>query len=218
MGLLALTVSWIQAGNSPFDDSVLDGGGWTATGTIRDVEELTDDARRVHYDFEADGVELQGSSYAESGAASLRPGDSCTIEYLRKRPEINRMQGTSRARSLFDPTLRTVVTVLCSLGLLAAYIWIRGALALRIALRGGRLTTAQIIEAKVLRFVNPRPVRVHYRFQDALGMEHIATHYVGVRSKLGRRLVEESPRDVPVIHDEGDPALNRLVHPEDFLG
>ena len=32
-----------------------------------------------------------------------------------------------------------------------------------------------------------------------------------------RHLIDDAPREYPVIHDEGDPSANRLVHPEDFL-
>jgi hypothetical protein len=38
-----------------------------------------------------------------------------------------------------------------------------------------------------------------------------------VRSALGRELLDGAPRSHAVIHDEGNPAINRLVHPEDFI-
>ena len=214
-GLVVLVVSWIQAGNSPFHYSGLDSGGWTASGTIRGVEELANGVWEVRYEFESSGNDVRGASYAKARTSAMRVGESCTIEYMPEQPDINRMRGTSRA--LFDQTQSTMVTVLVILGMIALHIWIRGALVLRTALREGRLTTAQVIEANVLRHVNPQPVRVHYRFQDALGMEHIATHCVGVRTELGRKLLDDAPRTHAVIHDEGNPAISRLVHAEDFL-
>lgn len=214
-GLAVLVASWLQAGNSPFDDSVLDSGAWTASGTIHAVEELANGTWQVRYEFESAGHDVLGASYARTRASGMRVGEPCKIEYLPDRPDINRMRGTSRA--LFDEQRSTLVTVLVILGMIALYTWIRGALSLRIALREGRLTTAQVIEAKVLRHVNPRPVRVHYRFEDALGMEHIAIHCVGVHTELGRNLLDTAPREHPVIHDEGNPAISRLVHAEDFL-
>jgi hypothetical protein len=40
---------------------------------------------------------------------------------------------------------------------------------------------------------------------------------VGSKSKLGRQLISDEPREYPVIHDEGNPAISRLVHAEDFI-
>jgi hypothetical protein len=217
--VVILVFALLDAGSSPLDDSLLDSGSWTATGKITAVEEVETGwsgvVWRLDYSFEVKRGEILGTSYASERSHSMRVDEQCTVEYVHEKPEINRIEGTQKA--FFSPVASGLASVFAILGIIGLHLWLRSALRLRIALREGRLTTAQIIEARLLRFVNPRPVSVHYRFQDNLGMEHIAGHWVGSKSKLGRQLISDEPREYPVIHDEGNPAISRLVHAEDFI-
>jgi Protein of unknown function (DUF3592) len=217
--LVILIVGFLETGRSPVDDSLLDSGGWTVSGSITAINEVETGWSgviwQIEYTFVVKSGETHGASYTDRRTPAMRVGESCEIEYIQERPDINRIVGTQVA--FFDPIASTLATVFAILGIVGLHLWLRAVLRLRIALREGRLTTAQIIEARLLRHVNPRPVSVQYRFQDNLGMEHIASHWVGAKSELGRRLLEEGPREFPVIHDEGNPDTNRLVHAEDFL-
>ena len=172
--------------------------------------------RGLVYEFDAPDVgQVRGRSFTPVRGMSLVAGSPCKVEFDRADPTINRVLGTFCVYN--DPTLTTIVTILLIPAVLCLHLWLRAVLRLRIALREGRLTTAQIIESVPTRLINPAQVVVRYRFDDQDGGEHLASHRVRASSRLGHRLREEQPREHSVIHDERDPAVNRLVTADDFL-
>lgn len=100
-------------------------------------------------------------------------------------------------------------------GLVLLGIWLRGILRLRVLLREGTLTDAEVLEVKPTLGLNPPHLRLRYRLRDETGQYHETTQYVRTGSILGRRLLER-PTTLPVIRDPHEPGFSRAVDPGDF--
>ena len=209
-------------GGLPFEDAVLDSGAWNTKGTLTETtlvaESTSGPVWRLDYTFEV-VIDGEAKTFPGSSYSGIRlpynPGNECTIEYNKEDPAISRIRGTQRV--YIDQNVAVLVFALVLPGILLFYRWIRHAFRLRIMLREGRLSTAQIIESQLVRWVNPSMVKTHFRFQDQRGTETISIQWILAGSGLGQRLLQENPRENPVIHSEEDAQLCYLVGPADFL-
>ncbi len=219
IGILLPLIFWgISLGGLPFHDLALDSSSEKATGEITAVD--TTSARssghavlRLHYQFQSsDGQQHQGQSLDARGE-QLAVGDACEVEHLPGKPDVNRVVGTKR--SLMG-SWGTSFIGLCFLpGLVLIGLWFRGAWRLRLILRHGRQTSAEILEFQRVGGVNPPPIRVDFQFQDGEGKTQQSRHWVGLRSELGQAIAN-GQRQCLLVHDEVEPEWCRLVQPEDF--
>jgi hypothetical protein len=215
-GLLMLTAMLATSRGGPFlADYKLDSGAATTAGEVEAIDAFgTDRARvRVRFRFRTGAGSFQGESFATAPIA-LRRGGACTVEYWQDDPAISRVQGTEARQ--FEPELSLLTQLLLIPGGLALVFWVRGVLRIRVMLRDGTAVAAQVIENRLSKYVNPRQVRLRYRFQDDRGGEYIRSHWVRAGSEFGKWLTTEQPRFVDVLYDPVSPTLSRAVFHGDF--
>lgn len=211
--LLAVAAAF-AAGALPFRDIILDAGNEAVVGHVEEStpadHAFAGPLWRIDYRFTHAGIAYRGRSFAqrEPDGARLRRDDACPIQFQGQRPEVSRIEGTRVA--IYPGWVTLTTSGLTLLGILGIYRFGRAALRLRIGIREGRATTAQVIEVQ-----GPHPIlralHVRYRFVDHLGQEHISGHWTRSPSALGTLLRRERPRMVEVVHDRRDPTANRLL-------
>ncbi len=200
----------------PFDDLALNDRATTTEAVVESVEPTSfrvgsRHAIHVGYRFRSDdGTEHVGASFTFDESFAI--GARHPVEYLPEAPDANRLRGTVRVPGGWVPFVLLQIPLMA--GVVMLLIYLRGVVQTRILLRDGTAVRAQVVTAKPVRHVNPRRVRVEYRFL-AGGLWHDGNHQVGARSPLGRRLLEGAT-EVDVVHDPFDPKRSRAVAPEDF--
>lgn len=221
VGVLGLTLSLVgsglallgAAGNRsrlPFDDLALDSDSKTARANVHTVESSEHPSpwqRRVRhaFTFAADGGRtVHGESWADEAVCAA--GDLRMVEYLPTDPALARVVGTRKSSS---PTW-LILAVLASLaaGFVLVLAWVRNLLRWRIALSEGRATSARIVRATATRHGQSR---VEYQFTDPDGNQQRGEQTLSAGTELTVGALH------PVIHDERNCALHRLVVAADFL-
>lgn len=197
-------------------DYQLDSGGASTEGRVEAVDAVGGQQQsiRIRYRFRIASSPITGESFT-APPSRLTANSPCTVEFLAEDPAISRVQGTDALH--FDPELWLVTQLLLVPGGLGFLFWLRGVMRMRVALREGTLVTAQVIENKLRKHLNPSQVRLSYRFRDAHEVETIHGHWVRASSEFGKWLTAEQPRHVEVIYDPDRPTVSRAIAPGDFL-
>ena len=128
------------------------------------------------------------------------------VEYLPGEPNVSRIVGTKCAKT---PTWLTV-SLLATLaaGFVMVLLWLRHLVRLRLALSEGRLTSARVVSAAA---ASASSWAVAYQFTDPDGNPR--------RGKQRLRLLDAPAVGAlhPVIHDDRNYELHRLVVATDFV-
>ena len=213
-------VFWMQADlDLPFDDLALDSGARLSEAQVTQVDTtpqttLTEALYAVRYTFDlGDGRRRMGASF--SSERRFAAGRRYPLEYLEGDPDVNRLQGTTRAISTV--WLPDAVAYFWLPFLVVLAWWFRGVYRLRYMLGHGPATVAEIVAIKNLGYVNPSQISVRYRFADRHGEQRTGRHWVKQKSAKGK-LLAAGAQQMDVVYDELRRNLSRLVIPQDFTG
>ncbi|MHC5062496.1 MAG: DUF3592 domain-containing protein [Planctomycetota bacterium] len=210
---------YFASGGKPQDDIRLSQNSIQTSGQVDEIEirkiEFRNQAQdQVFYSFQGpSGYPEKGKCFVPSG--SLRPGDTITVEFLPEDPHINRAVG-GRIGLLSD-YVGLGFWILVLPGILCLLYWFVVVIRLRHLLSSGDVAVAEILDLRLLPFIIPNMLIVHYSFRDRTAQLCTGGHWVRERSLLGKRLGEGSSR-LAVIHKRQDPRRSRLVCPAEFLG
>ncbi len=199
----------------PFHDDALDSGASKIQGAIIRVEGGSNHMRdgggtlhRVEYEF----LDHSGSSHHSFSLMHKQDiPEQVIIEYLADAPEISRIAG---ARRRIGGALDLVFSLCILPGFLCLLFWLRSMLVLKSLLGTGLVAAATVTAKKPALGVSPPQLRVAYKFITQTGQSQVGSHWVGVRSALGKALARDDRS--AVIYDEANPAKSRLVLPSSF--
>ena len=109
----------------------------------------------------------------------------------------------------------TTVFYLLLPGLILLGYWYRTALRLRILLREGRPTGAEVLAIRSPAPPGSSGLYVHYRYHDQHGVAQEASHHLPRNSVLGQELLD-GRSEVVVIHDHARTGYSRITAAADF--